>query len=60
MTNADKIRSMTDEELANMLNMHECGRDCPVGEFDKHKCYMHESCYNCWLDWLKKEADNDN
>lgn len=29
------------------------------GKFDKHECSMHESCYRCWLDWLKQEARND-
>lgn len=56
MTNADKIRKMTDEEMAIMLNRHECGYDCPVGEYDKHKCLVHESCYHCWIDWLKQEV----
>ena len=50
-TNADRIRAMTDEELAEWLpfkmgacNMNEkCGNDC--------------TCDVCWLDWLKQEED---
>lgn len=51
-TNADRIRSMTDEELADVLD-HACpldnrGRDCgeDIEEFDK--------CKKCWLGWLKQ------
>ncbi len=52
-TNADRIRSMTDEELAEWLpfqmgacNMNEkCGNDC--------------TCDACWFDWLKREVDTD-
>ena len=45
MTNADKIRAMTDEELAEYLHGLEWGR------FPLTK--------SRWLDWLKQEvADN--
>jgi len=53
-TNADSIRAMTDEELAEWLDKHvECmGHDCPA---DKH-CGVAESCKQAWLDWLKAEV----
>ena len=41
-TNADRIRNMTDDELANILN-----RACPQGA----KCNEH--CELCWLSWLR-------
>lgn len=53
LTNADRIRSMTDEELAAWLSHHSmacvqgkrpCPEDCVGG------------CEQCWLDWLKQEA----
>ena len=53
VTNADRIRSMTDEELAAWLSHHSmacvqgkrpCPEDCVGG------------CEQCWLDWLKQEA----
>lgn len=62
--NADRIRSMTDGELAdfysNDLDV------CPPGH-DSSKCidelYTHgegpypsdKQCMECWLDWLKQE-----
>lgn len=51
MTNADRIRSMTDEELAEILNCHNfCARnfDCENGK---------RPCQECNLDWLKQEAE---
>ncbi len=46
-TNADRFRSMSDEELAKKLS----GRaECP----DKiHMDNCTEQCEACWLDWLK-------
>lgn len=59
-TNADKIRAMTDDELAKRLAEI---ADCVACEmmFDM-KCRCHHeffSCWQAWLDWLKKEATND-
>lgn len=50
--NADRIRAMTDEELADWLyewagSSINCDSDC-VGT----------TCRECWLEWLKQEADN--
>lgn len=56
MTNADRIRSMTDEELANFVSLC-CGwtcAECPVGK----ECNGDE-CFSTWLDWLKQEASDD-
>ena len=60
MTNADRIRSMTDEELAEWLCEHvDCGEGCP--NFHGYMCTR--DCGDCevgLLDWLKQEvADND-
>ena len=53
-TNADRIRSMTDEELADWLGVYcngqtaqEVGKPCVGGM---------GSCEACWLEWLKQEA----
>ena len=54
-TNADRIRRMTDEELANFVSLC-CGwtcAECPVGR----ECNGDE-CFSTWLDWLKQEAKN--
>ena len=48
MTNADYIRSMSDEELVELI---ECpyGMQCPVG---------HGTCGDCTLEWLKQPKEN--
>lgn len=53
-TNADRIRSMTDEELADWLGVYcngqtaqEVGKPCVSGM---------GSCEECWLDWLREEV----
>ena len=51
MTNADRIRSMSDEELAKIME-HELG--CPVtGDCAK----MSKDCKACWFDWLQQQAE---
>ena len=58
-TKADRIRSMTDEELAEFLYNVWKEQDT----FSKEVC---ERCGgtdigcqpNCWLDWLKQEAED--
>lgn len=51
-TNADRIRSMTDEELADWVaNLH-----CPHYEDDDYTC---DDCEECWRDWLKQEVNDD-
>lgn len=53
MTNADRIRSMTDEELAALFKDH----FCPMLIGADMDCQ--NSCEKCWLDWLKQEARDD-
>ena len=48
ITNADRIRSMSDEELAEWLEFRD--DNCP-----RAGCYK-GGCHECWLDWLKQEA----
>ena len=56
MTNADRIRAMTDEELAKMFDEYvHCGK-CPVRE----KCEtLHSQCVNHLIKWLKQPAEED-
>lgn len=49
-TNADRVRAMTDEELAEMLN-HAQGDGFLVGIGQRKM-----SAYGNWLEWLKQEA----
>lgn len=48
MTNADKIRAMTDEEMAHYFS--EQPDACP----GRPGC-SGKNCYDCWLNWLKQE-----
>ena len=45
ITNADRIRSMTDEELADWLNYY------------AHDGYINPHCG--WYDWLRQPAEED-
>jgi len=56
MTNADRIRAMTDKELAVH---HSRMIGCPLNELEDFKhCTIDDKCVprECWLDWLKQEA----
>lgn len=50
-TNADRIRKMTDEELAEMFN-HAQGDGYLVGIGQRKM-----SAYGNWLEWLKQECE---
>lgn len=54
MSNADHIRSMTDEELEYFL--------CKTLKTDCGKCFAKEYCYNAhngFEDWLKQPYEGD-
>lgn len=54
MTNADRIRAMSDEELANIV-------ECPYGNpyFDEH-LPCKGSCHDCLLIWLQQTAGEED
>ena len=57
MTNADQLREMDDDELASFLCSDGiCPPDVFIGE-----CAARDNknlnCHDCWLIWLRKEAD---
>lgn len=63
MTNANKIRSMTDEELAKWLSVHYECLNCEADESGTGYCndesgtgYCNDVCWKILLDWLKKEG----
>ena len=51
-TNADRFRSMTDEELAQYMGDVQTWGGCP----NRGARNCTENCADCWLDWLKQEA----
>jgi hypothetical protein len=53
MTNAEHIRSMTDEELAElMVDFNTACRYCEKGKFH---CNMGRDCSSGYLQWLKRK-----
>ena len=52
-TNSDRIRNMTDEELAEFIEQASCP---PTIKKIYHECTI-DDCVPCWLDWLKQEVD---
>ena len=64
-TNADRIRAMSDEELAVFVRGVIMAEDCPVAGADCDKCFFKEPCFNGskWhgkeTEWLKQTADED-
>ena len=51
-TNADRIRSMSDEELADNFSLW-----CCKSKTDDSYCKSFGTCDKCWIDWLKQEAE---
>lgn len=59
-TNADRIRAMTDEELADFINDTEYGFIDRPGMCDVCDHHRIKDCKNCWLDWLKSPVEVNN
>lgn len=59
ITNADRIRAMTDEELASFISVMSWCRECKAKSIDPaHPCMgLYEGCKGNWLDWLKHEVE---
>lgn len=54
MTNADRIRNMSDEELAEWINTKNTCEQCA---YEPESLCMKETCINGILQWLQAEAD---
>ena len=63
MTNADRIRAMSDEELAVFVRSVIVAEDCPVTGGDCDKCFFNKLCFNGekWygkeIEWLQQPAE---
>lgn len=56
LTNADRIRAMSDEELAHCLHSYkECAGDCIVGAGLKD-CFFRCENQDSLVDWLRAPA----
>lgn len=52
-TNADRIRAMSDEKLAEIIV-------CPKGLFDRMDCFDdNRDCKHCTLEWLQQPAEGE-
>ena len=61
MTNADRIRSMSDEELVNFLMRLMGHAQCfAEGIFPYHPCPQNYNCKQCGIDWLQQPAEEDD
>lgn len=57
VTNGDKIRSMTDEQLADAITADAfCGK--VTGEIATISDCSDRKCIDCVLQWLRKEAES--
>ena len=52
LTNADRIRQMTDEELADHFAYYKF--ICPSNIENSEQCI--KECEKCWMNWLKQAA----
>lgn len=60
ITNADRIRSMSDEKLARWIALHPCLPSCPAQTEECFKTSKFESCTGRWLEWLKQEVESND
>lgn len=57
-TNADRIRNMSDEELAEFLDIvGEDGISSQYANLPCDCCYEKTECSKCWKKWLQSEAE---
>lgn len=54
MTNGDKIRQMSNEELANLF-----ADACPPKMHKKCRGSLREDCFACWFEWLESELKGE-
>lgn len=60
-TNADMIRNMSDEELADFLDIvGEDGISSQYADVPCDCCCEKTECSKCWKDWLKSEAEQED
>ena len=57
-TNGDRIRTMTDAELAEYMAEKATAPSCTGKCHKDYEVYgeLRTFCCDCWLDWLKKEV----
>lgn len=56
-TNADRIRAMSDDELAKFLSEY---TDCICGVYTQECGTSEDTCIARWLEWLKEEVKHES
>lgn len=61
ITKADRIRAMNDEELAGWVAELSTAPNCTGKCHKDYEVYgeLRTFCHDCWLDWLRQEADHE-
>ena len=61
ITNADRIRAMSDEELAGLIRVIYMSEECPLGTLECETCFLKEACAGICcgkeIEWLKQPAE---
>lgn len=60
MTNAERIRTMTDEELVSFLARDYCPPSQPVESHCTARRKGDKACVQCWRKWLKQSTELTN
>ena len=55
-TNGDRLRAMSDGELAKFMVRNTCAVYSSPEDCD-YSCDGFETCYDSWLDWLQSPAE---
>ena len=62
-TNADIIRSMSDEEIAGLIRVIYMSEECPLGTLECETCFFEEVCAGIYcgkeIEWLKQPAEGE-
>lgn len=58
LTNSDRIRQMSDEELAEWIAYSTSCETCPVKNATDYECH-NTDCRTAWIAWLKATADEE-
>lgn len=58
MTNEEKLKGLSTEELAEKLNESFACDRCPID--DLCECIVGGDCTKVWIEWLKSEAENND
>ena len=63
ITNADRIRAMSDEELVGFIRVIYMSEECPLGTLECETCFLKEACAGIYcgkeIEWLQQPAKGE-